>query len=68
MAIYNEEVMRRHDFASQFEGHFLSTLFPGMDDLPPPFAIQAPSIFDSSLPALNEQGELYKPFHIFYIF
>ncbi|XP_021700951.1 RB1-inducible coiled-coil protein 1 isoform X3 [Aedes aegypti] len=55
MAIYNEEVMRRHDFASQFEGHFLSTLFPGMDDLPPPFAIQAPSIFDSSLPALNEQ-------------
>nr|XP_029724864.1 RB1-inducible coiled-coil protein 1 isoform X4 [Aedes albopictus] len=55
MTIYNEEVMRRHDFASQFEGHFLSTLFPGMDDMPPTYAIQAPSIFDSSLPALTKQ-------------
>ncbi|XP_065084238.1 RB1-inducible coiled-coil protein 1 isoform X2 [Ochlerotatus camptorhynchus] len=54
MTIYNEEVMRRHEFSSQFEGHFLSTLFPGMDDMPPTYAIQAPSIFDSSLPALNK--------------
>lgn len=55
MTIYNEEVMRRHEFSSQFEGHFLSTLFPGMDDMPPTYAIQAPSIFDSSLPALTKQ-------------
>lgn len=55
MTIYNEEVMRRHDFASQFEGHFLNTLFPGMDDMPPTYAIQAPSIFDSSLPVLTKQ-------------
>lgn len=55
MTIYNEEVMRRDDFSSQFEGHFLSTLFPGMDDMPPTYAIQAPSIFDSSLPALGKQ-------------
>lgn len=57
MTIYNEEVMRRHEFSSQFEGHFLSTLFPGMDDMPPTYAIQAPSIFDSSLPALSKQGK-----------
>lgn len=56
MTIHNEEVMRRHEFTAQFEGHFLSTLFPGMDDMPPSYAIQAPSIFDSSLPALNKRG------------
>lgn len=55
MTIYNEEVMRRHEFASQFEGHFLSTLFPGMDDMPPTYATVAPTAFDSSLPALNKQ-------------
>uniref|UniRef100_A0A8D8EZ07 RB1-inducible coiled-coil protein 1 n=1 Tax=Culex pipiens TaxID=7175 RepID=A0A8D8EZ07_CULPI len=55
MTIHNEEVMRRHEFTAQFEGHFLSTLFPGMDDMPPSYAIQAPSIFDSSLPALNKR-------------
>uniref|UniRef100_A0AAG5D7Z0 RB1-inducible coiled-coil protein 1 n=1 Tax=Anopheles atroparvus TaxID=41427 RepID=A0AAG5D7Z0_ANOAO len=51
----NEEMMRRQDFNSQFEGHFLSTLFPGMNDMPPSYAIQAPSVFDSSLPALDNQ-------------
>lgn len=55
ITIHNEEVMRRHEFTAQFEGHFLSTLFPGMDDMPPSYAIQAPSIFDSSLPALNKR-------------
>ncbi|XP_062546074.1 RB1-inducible coiled-coil protein 1 isoform X2 [Armigeres subalbatus] len=54
MTIYNEEVTRRHEFASQFEGHFLSTLFPGMDDMPPTYATLAPATFDSSLPALNK--------------
>ncbi|XP_058447461.1 RB1-inducible coiled-coil protein 1 isoform X2 [Malaya genurostris] len=55
LTIHNEEVMRRHEFTSQFEGHFLSTLFPGMDDMPPSYAIQAPPTFDSSLPRLNKQ-------------
>uniref|UniRef100_A0A182MAP5 RB1-inducible coiled-coil protein 1 n=1 Tax=Anopheles culicifacies TaxID=139723 RepID=A0A182MAP5_9DIPT len=55
MTIYNEEVTRRKNFISEFEGHFLSTLFPGMNDMPPPYAIQAPSVFDSSLPALDMQ-------------
>ncbi|XP_055541305.1 RB1-inducible coiled-coil protein 1 isoform X2 [Wyeomyia smithii] len=55
MTIHNEEVMRRHEFTSQFEGHFLSTLFPGMDDMPPSYGIQTPAIFDASLPGLNKQ-------------
>ncbi|XP_049279871.1 RB1-inducible coiled-coil protein 1 isoform X2 [Anopheles funestus] len=55
MAIHNDEVARRQDFTSLFEGHFLSTLFPGMNDMPPSYAIQAPSVFDSSLPALDKQ-------------
>ncbi|XP_052892880.1 RB1-inducible coiled-coil protein 1 isoform X2 [Anopheles moucheti] len=55
MMIYNEEVARRDNFAKMFEGHFLSTLFPGMNDMPPSYAIQAPSVFDSSLPALDKQ-------------
>uniref|UniRef100_A0A182P687 RB1-inducible coiled-coil protein 1 n=1 Tax=Anopheles epiroticus TaxID=199890 RepID=A0A182P687_9DIPT len=55
MAIHNEEVVRRQEFASLFEGHFLSSLFPGMNDMPPSYAIQAPSVFDSSLPALDKQ-------------
>lgn len=50
LAIHNEEVARRKDFQGQFEGHFLSTLLPGMEDLPPPFATQAPSPFDLDLP------------------
>jgi RB1-inducible coiled-coil protein 1 len=48
--------MRRQDFATTFEGHFLCTLFPGMDDMPPTYATEAPSIFDSSLPNLSENG------------
>ncbi|XP_018336633.1 RB1-inducible coiled-coil protein 1 isoform X3 [Agrilus planipennis] len=53
LTIHNEEVARRKDFQSQFDGHFLNSLFPGMNDMPPPYATQAPSIFDSSLPKLN---------------
>lgn len=52
LTIHNEELARRKDFQSIFEGHFLNTLFPGMEDLPPAFATQAPPIFDSKLPRL----------------
>lgn len=53
LTIYNDEVARRKDFQSQFEGHFLNSLFPGMEDMPPSYATQAPSIFDSGLPKLT---------------
>lgn len=53
LTIHNEEMTRRKDFQAQFDGHFLNTLFPGMEDLPPSFATQAPSIFDSNLPKIT---------------
>ncbi|GJQ84975.1 hypothetical protein Trydic_g575 [Trypoxylus dichotomus] len=55
LTIHNNEVARRKEFQSQFEGHFLNPLFPGMDDLPPTFATQAPSVFDSSLPNISTE-------------
>ncbi|KAF6214202.1 hypothetical protein GE061_008941 [Apolygus lucorum] len=52
-AVHSEEVARRKVFQSQFEGHFLSSLFRGLEDSPPPFATQAPPLFDSELPKLT---------------
>lgn len=49
--------MRRQEFKYSFDGHFLNTLFPGIDDFPPKFATEAPSIFDSGLPQLTKNGE-----------
>ncbi|KAB0797111.1 hypothetical protein PPYR_08105 [Photinus pyralis] len=53
LTIHNDELTRRKEFQSSFENHFLSSLFPGMEDLPPSFAVEAPSIFDSNLPLLS---------------
>lgn len=55
LTIHNEEVTRRKEFQAQFEGHFLNSLFPGLHDLPPSFATQAPSLFDTSLPKITEE-------------
>ncbi|KAJ8683536.1 hypothetical protein QAD02_019328, partial [Eretmocerus hayati] len=55
LTIHNEEVERRREFKSKFEGHFLNYLFPGLEDTPPPFATQAPSVFDNSLPKLTTE-------------
>lgn len=52
-AVHSEEVARRKNFHAQFDGHFLSSLFPGLEDMPPPFATQAPQVFDDSLPKLS---------------
>lgn len=53
LAIYNEEYEKRKDFLSQFEGHFLQSLFPGFEDNPPAFATQAPVPFDVNLPQVH---------------
>lgn len=50
LTIHSEELARRREFQSKFDGHFLNTLFPGLEDTPPPFATQAPSVFDNGLP------------------
>jgi len=53
LTIHTEELARRREFQSKFDGHFLNTLFPGLEDTPPPFATQAPSVFDSGLPKVD---------------
>ncbi|XP_076671485.1 autophagy-related 17 isoform X2 [Andrena cerasifolii] len=53
LTIHSEELARRREFQSKFDGHFLNTLFPGLEDTPPPFATQAPSVFDNGLPKLT---------------
>ncbi|XP_015174449.1 PREDICTED: RB1-inducible coiled-coil protein 1 isoform X1 [Polistes dominula] len=53
LTAHTEELARRREFHNKFEGHFLNTLFPGLDDTPPPFATEAPSVFDNALPKLT---------------
>lgn len=59
MARHSDEIAKRKNFQSQFEGHFLNPLFPGLDDMPPPFATQAPSIFDYNLPKVISSSLYY---------
>lgn len=54
LAIYNDECTRRHEFRPLFDGHFLANLFPGMEDMPPKYAVEAPSLFDAGLPVLTK--------------
>lgn len=65
LTIYNDEIVRRQEFTVLFEGHFLSTLFPGMNDMPPPFATEAPPVFDSSLPNLTRSGKLINKIRLY---
>ncbi|XP_041974163.1 RB1-inducible coiled-coil protein 1 isoform X2 [Aricia agestis] len=55
LRIHEEEVCRRQEFNTHFEGHFLKSLFPGMSDLPPHFATQSPPTFDAKLPQLSDE-------------
>ncbi|CAB3249818.1 unnamed protein product [Arctia plantaginis] len=52
--IHQEEVERRQNFNTLFEGHFLRSLFPGMTEFPPAFATQSPPPFDANLPKLTD--------------
>lgn len=55
--IHSEERSRREDFENTFDTHFLNGLFIGLDDEPPAFATQAPTIFDNRLPNLTKAGK-----------
>lgn len=59
LKIHEEEVSRRQEFNTLFEGHFLKSLFPGMTELPPAFATQTPPVFDARLPKLSEEDVEY---------
>nr|XP_050846104.1 RB1-inducible coiled-coil protein 1 isoform X8 [Vespula vulgaris] len=53
LTVHTEELARRREFQSKFDGHFLNTLFPGLEDTPPAYATEAPSVFDNGLPKLT---------------
>ena len=51
--LYEEEMSLRQNFHAKLHKHFLSKMFPGMDDLPPAFATQNPNPFDKQLPGIT---------------
>ena len=51
--VHSSEINRRKHFSSRFEGHFLSGLFPGLEDFPPLFASKKAEPFDINLPTVN---------------
>ena len=53
--LYTEEVNTRSSFQEKLNKHFLATMFQGMEDLPPDFAVQPPEPFDASLPRITLQ-------------
>lgn len=52
-ALHQEEMALRSNFQSKLKKHFLSKMFPGMEDLPPPFATENPDPFDDRLPEIT---------------
>lgn len=53
------EVSSRNEFNTHINNHFVRTLFPGLEDLPPPFAVEAPQTFDLFLPTLSLEDIKY---------
>jgi len=53
--VHNEEVRTREIFQEKLNKHFLSTMFQGMDDIPPDFATVPPIEFDNILPKISLQ-------------
>lgn len=53
--VYEAEMLTRRSFTPKLISHFLSTLFPGIGDRPPAFALHPPSSFDQQLPNLNSE-------------
>ncbi|KAG8294903.1 reticulophagy [Homalodisca vitripennis] len=49
-SIHAAEVDKRELFQTLFKDHILCSLFPGLEDIPPPFATQAPEPFHTKLP------------------
>eukprot|EP00092_Neocalanus_flemingeri_P034467 GFUD01037478.1.p1 GENE.GFUD01037478.1~~GFUD01037478.1.p1 ORF type:complete len:1402 (+),score=479.73 GFUD01037478.1:84-4289(+) len=53
--VHSEEVRTRQIFQEKLNKHFLSTMFQGMDDIPPDFATVPPQEFDNILPQISLQ-------------
>lgn len=56
LSIHDDETLRRQEFDRQFQDHFLTALFTGLEDMPPPYGAQSPAIFDNRLPNLAQNG------------
>ncbi|TRY75650.1 hypothetical protein TCAL_04589 [Tigriopus californicus] len=52
-SLHQEEVSLRRNFQSKLKKHFLSKMFPGMDDIPPAYATERPRRFDDRLPNIT---------------
>jgi RB1-inducible coiled-coil protein 1 len=54
----------RATFQAKLKKHFLSKMFPGMEDIPPEFATIQPEVFDDRLPdiTLSDVDVLRKAF------
>ena len=50
---HEEEFNLRTNFHAKLKKHFLSKMFPGMEDLPPAFATERPENFDKQLPVIT---------------
>ena len=63
-SLHKEEITLRTNYQSKIKKHFLSKMFPGMDDYPPPFANDCPEKFDNRLPeiTLSDVEELRQKF------
>lgn len=53
--VFDTETQIRNEFDSRLNDHFLSTLFPGISDFPPPFGLEPLPPFDESLPEISEK-------------
>jgi RB1-inducible coiled-coil protein 1 len=51
--VFKEETKMRQSFIALLNNHFLSTMFPGISDQLPSFALEAPAAFDNGLPLLE---------------
>ena len=51
--IFEEEVTARDGLNAQMSSHFLSRLFPGLNEFPPEFATSTPEDFDQYLPPIT---------------
>ncbi len=54
-SLHGEEMRAREVFEDKLSKHFLSTMFRGMGDYPPPFATEKPRVFDDKLPKISLQ-------------
>lgn len=51
--MFEEEVTVRDGLNAQMSSHFLSRLFPGLNEFPPEFATSSPEEFDQYLPRIS---------------